>query len=128
LGQAMSTAIGPSVGLGLLQNYGFHGVILVGSLLVGISFALSLKLKSKQSEFRPKFRISLRDIFAMEVLVPTVMLFFLAGAQSCIQAFILIYGGINGVEEIGLFFTSYAVFLLFSRPVSGRIADQYGID
>lgn len=128
LGQAMSTAIGPSVGLSLLRNYGFSGVFLFASLLVGCSFLLSLTIKSKQPEVKPKFRISLRDIFAMEVLVPTVMLFFLAGAQSCIQAFILIYGGVNGVEEIGLFFTSYALFLLVSRPVSGRVADKYGLD
>lgn len=68
------------------------------------------------------------NFIAKEVMVPTVMMFFLSGAQSCIQAFILIYGGLNGVEQIGLFFTAYALCLLISRPISGRVADRYGMD
>lgn len=32
------------------------------------------------------------------------------------------------MEQIGLFFTVYAVCLFFSRPFCGSIADRYGID
>lgn len=128
LGQALSMAVGPSAGIYIMRYFEFQGVVLAGSLLVALSLLLLLLLKSQQPRRTQKFRIVMKDIFAMEVLVPTVMMFFLSGAQSCIQAFILIYGGVNGVEEIGLFFTAYAVFLLISRPVSGRIADKYGMD
>lgn len=55
-------------------------------------------------------------------------MFFLGGAYSCINSFVIIYGGICGVNQIGLFFTVYAVFVLFSRPFSGKIADKYGVD
>jgi MFS family permease len=128
LGQAMATAIGPIVGLKLVQEYGYHAAFITCSVLMGIVLALSLRLKTELPDRGARFKVSIHDIVAIEVMIPTIILFFLAGANSCIQAFILIYGGVNGVKEIGLFFMSYAVCVLFSRIISGRIADKYGID
>ena len=128
LGQVMAMAIGPWAGLSLVQQFGYRGIFIVGSALVGLALVLSLRLKTKRPHKRARFTISLHNMIATEAILPAVMMFFLAGAQACIQAFILIYGGVNGVKDIGLFFTSYAVFVLISRPVCGRIADKYGMD
>ena len=49
-------------------------------------------------------------------------------AYSSINFFMAIYGGSRGIEDIGLFFTVYAVCLFISRPLGGRIADRYGSD
>jgi len=128
LGQALSMAVGPSAGLAVVEHFGYGGLFAFGSVLVGLSVIMAFTLKSKEPERTAGFHLSMDSIIAREVLVPTVILLFLSGAQSCIQSFILIYGGLNGVEEIGLFFTAYALCLLVSRPVSGRLADRYGMD
>ena len=61
-------------------------------------------------------------------MIPAVITMFITIAFSSINYFIVIYGGLRGIENIGLFFTAYAVALLVSRPVSGKIADKYGAD
>lgn len=128
LGQAGGTALGPTVGLELVHAFGYHATFWIGSVLMGIVAALAWRLKTERPARGARFRLSLHAMVASEVMIPTVILFFLAGAHACIQAFILIYGGVNGVEEIGLFFTTYAVCLLIARPLVGKIADSYGMD
>lgn len=61
-------------------------------------------------------------------MVPSIMMFFLSTAYSCINSFVAIYGGLYGVENIGLFFATYAICMLFSRPFGGKVADKYGFD
>jgi MFS family permease len=128
LGQALSMAVGPSAGLMVVEHIGYGGLFAFGSVLVGVSVVMSFFLKSTEPARDARFRLSFDNFIAREVLVPTAVLLLLAGAQSCIQSFILIYGGLNGVEEIGLFFTAYALCLIVSRPVSGRMADRFGMD
>ena len=128
LGQAVAMAVGPTVGLELVRLFDYDAAFILGAVLIGVVLVFSLRLKSEPTVRESRFRISLLDIVAVEVMVPAVMMFFLAGANSCINAFILIYGGANGVSDIGLFFTSHAICLLISRPIVGKIADKYGID
>jgi len=128
LGQALAMAAGPSIGLSIQEHFGYMGVFVLGVILAASCVTMVLLIKTEPKEQKTPFRFSMRNFIAAEALVPTVMIFFLAGAQACIQTFILIYGEISGVEQIGLFFTAYAICLLVSRPVSGRLADRYGMD
>ena len=128
LGQAVSTAIGPSVAISLTDMYGYPATFFIATGLLCVSLVLALRLKHEKPDRSGPFRISLKNVIAPEVLVPAVMAFFLGGTYSCISSFIVIYGGANGIGNIGLYFTAYAVCLLISRPLSGRIADKYGVD
>ncbi|NLA86023.1 MAG: MFS transporter, partial [Clostridiales bacterium] len=96
--------------------------------LMLLSFILSLQLKSEAVDRTQPFKISLNKIVAPEVLLPTLVIFFIAFAYSGINSFIAIYGELSGVKEIGLYFTASAVCMIFIRPVSGKIADKYGHD
>ncbi|WP_407270055.1 MFS transporter [Radiobacillus sp. PE A8.2] len=128
LGQAIATAIGPAVGLEMVHRFGYQGTFFIGALIMGIVLALSLRLKSDTPNRKGDFKIRITDIVAREVYVLAVLMFLLAFAYSCINSFILIYGGAAGIREIGLFFTSYALCLFISRPFSGKLADKYGVD
>lgn len=128
LGQAAATAIGPSVGLALVDAFGYHTAFFTGAALMVIVLVLTQRLKSEEPRREGRFRISVRNIFATEVWIPTLMMFFLGGAYSCIGAFILIFGLASGVDRIGLFFTAYAVCLVVSRPLVGKVSDRFGLD
>lgn len=128
LGSAISTAVGPLIGLKLADVIGYNITFFVIAALLGSCLILTLRLKTGMPEKTERFKISLSKVFVPEVIVPTIIMFFLAAAYSCINYFIVIYGGIRGVGNIGLFFTSYAIFLFVSRPISGKVADKYGID
>ncbi|WP_141504692.1 MFS transporter [Paenibacillus luteus] len=127
LGQAVATAVGPMLGLELVHAFGYSATFIIGAVIMLAVLLMALRLKTDVPDKSAGFKISLNNIIAVEVVVPSVIMFFLAGAYSCINSFILIYGKANGVKEIGLFFTAYAVCVLFSRPFSGRIADKYGL-
>ncbi|RRJ62852.1 MFS transporter [Paenibacillus oralis] len=127
LGQAIATAIGPTLGLELVKVYGYNSTFIISAVAMGTVLLLILRLKSEAPSPNKRFKISLDNIIALEVIVPTIIMFFLAGAFSCINSFILIYGGATGVDDIGLFFTSYAVCLLFTRPISGKLTEKYGV-
>ncbi len=127
LGQAMATAVGPMLGLELVHSFGYSVTFIIGAAIMVVVLLLALRLKTDAPDKTGGFKLSLNNIVAAEVIVPSIIMFFLAGAYSCINSFILIYGKANGVKEIGLFFTAYAVCVLFSRPFSGKMADKYGL-
>lgn len=127
LGQAVASAIGPSIGLSLSRRIGYSPTFLVGAVLMGISCVLCLLIKEQSVERQGKFAISPDRIFARAAVMPAVIYSFLSLAYSCINSFIAIYGEDRGVEQIGLFFTAYAIVLIFSRPISGTISDKFGV-
>lgn len=128
LGSAVATAVGPSVGLLLSDIIGYNSTFFVLAALLGLSLLFTLRIHTKRPENTERFKISLNKVIVREAVIPAVMMFFLTIAYSCVNFLIAVYGGIRGVGNIGLFFTAYAIALLVSRPISGKIADQYGID
>jgi MFS family permease len=107
---------------------GYNYTFFICALLMAASLGLSLLLKCEAPERTERFRITLRKVVTPEVVLPTLVMFFQIVAFSSINSFIAIFGGLCDVEDIGLFFTANALCLLFVRPVSGRIADRYGVD
>jgi MFS family permease len=126
LNQAISTAIGPTVGLALSGALGYSAAFLIVAAFVFISFLLTFRLQSNAPPKKSRFRIQLKRVVVKEVLLPTVITMFITVAFSSINFFIVIYGGLRGIANIGLYFTAYAIALLASRPLSGKVADKYG--
>ncbi len=128
LGSAIATAFGPTIGLKLAGLLGYNNTFFICAILMASSFALTFMLKSDTPASNGRFRISFRQIVTPEVLLPTLVMFFQIIAFSGINSFMAIFGDLCKVEDIGLFFTANALCLIFVRPISGRIADRYGID
>ncbi len=127
LGQAVATAAGPSVGLALLSVAGYRWTFLIGAGLMAGILVLALRVKTQPHEGTPRWQFSRSTFIAREALVPAIVMFFLAGAYSGVNSFIVLYGESLGITGIGLFFTAYAVCVLVSRPVAGRIGDRHGL-
>ncbi len=128
LASAMATAIGPAVGLKLSVLIGYNMTFFIIAGLLAVCLILCMRLSSGAPERTEQFRLSLKKIIVPEVLGPTIVIFFITVAYSSINFFIAIYGGMRGIEDIGLFFTAYALCLFVSRPIAGKIADRYGFD
>lgn len=128
LGSAVATAVGPAVGLKLAGIIGYNATFFMIAALLGLSFLFTLHIKTNKPVNSERFKISLKKVIVMEAMIPAIMMFFLTIAYSCVNFLISVYGGIRGIENIGLFFTAYAIALLVSRPISGKIADRYGVD
>jgi MFS family permease len=128
INQAIATAIGPTVGLALSGSFGYSAAFFIVAGFVFISFLLTFQLKSTALPKKSKFKLQLKRIIVPEVVVPAVITMFITIAFSSISFFVVIFGGLRGVANIGLYFMAYAVALLASRPISGKIADKFGAD
>lgn len=91
--------------------------------------ALFISLTLAREDFVPSRRVklSLDTFFAREALVPGIIFFFLGGAYSCVVSYVVLFGEYCGIENCGVFFTSYAVFVMLSRLISGRVGEKHGM-
>jgi len=124
--QAICQSIGPSVGLSLVKRFGYSVTFCVCSCIMVTAAIMALSLKTKQTQ-RGQFKISLQGIIAKEAVIPAILMFFLCMSYYNVTAFLVIYSEQQGIQgNIGLFFTVYAITLLFSRPFIGKMSDKYG--
>ena len=126
LAQAISQAIGPALGIWLAEVIWFKWLFIFCSFVFGLSTLVLAFLKDPTKAPRQPYRLSLGRMFAKQAIIPAIILFFLYLAYSCQFAFVVIYGHLRGVNQIGLYFTVYSLCLLLTRPIFGRLSDRYG--
>ena len=127
IAQASANAFGPSIGLWLSARFGYTPAFLISSALMLGCLFLSFNLPRSEEPTREKLHLSVYSVISREALIPGIIFFFLGGAYSCIVSYVVLYGESCGVTNCGLFFTSYAVFVVLSRLISGRIGEKYGL-
>ncbi len=127
LAQAACQAVGPTIGLSLSKAIGYSNTFMAGGFLMMTAAFAATQIRQKQT-IRKRFKISVKSIVAKEAIMPAVIMFFLVLAFSNINSFLVIYAGERGADgNIGLFFTVYALTLLFTRPMIGKLSDKYGL-
>ena len=124
--QAVSSAIGPSLGLKLADSLGYPAAFLISAGFSVAAAALLTQVRLPQRNDRPPFRVNFKTIIAVEAILPACVMLCLAAAYITISSFLVIYAESIGVEGIGLYFTVNAVVLLASRPLVGKLAEKYG--
>lgn len=130
LAQTIASAIGPTIGLSMVNRWGYSAAFRVGAVIMGLAVLLAATMKTRQCEEAPrgKLRLTLDGMVAREALLPAAFLFFLALSSGTISSFLVIYArNEQGVDQIGLYFTVNAICLLVTRPLIGRLGDKYGI-
>lgn len=124
LTSTLAMAIAPALGLELLSGYGFNAVFFISAAVVLISILIALPIKYQKPEASPKKGQA--GIIERSAIFPAVVIFFITMTYGAIVSFIALYAGQKQVENIGLFFTVYAVAVLISRPYFGQLTDKKG--
>ena len=65
-------------------------------------------------------------MFAPEAVGKGISLMLLATSFSCLTSYVVLYGHERGVQDMGMFFVVYALCLIVTRPVFGKLADRFG--
>lgn len=131
---AMSLAMvfGPFIGIMLanMNEYTIAFIICMIISAVTVVFALFMKVPNetvKANISLEKSKFSWDDLFDRKAAPFALATFILACAYSGISAFLALYAKNLGlVETASYFFIVYAVFVLISRPFSGRWSDKWG--
>ena len=123
---SISGALGPSVGISLINHFSFTLLFLVCS---GLSFCFSLLItcRLERRQVVPLQDSSGDDgsLLSRRALPPSVihsLSLFVWGAAT---AFFPLYAINHGVVNPGLFFSMIAIMLILGRALGGKLVDVY---
>lgn len=127
----LGTAIGPFIGLYLLQHSGFEIIfgfcLALGAISLFIAFFLHVpEIKNSTTETKKSaFRIS--NLIEPKALPIAIITLTLAFCYSSVMSFINFYAiELDLMDAASFFFLVYAIAVLISRPFTGRIMDLKG--
>ncbi len=126
LAQAMSQAIGPTVGETLKGLVGYNMTYLITGIMMFVAIIMVNFIVKIINTGTGKMVITLNNMIAREALVPAVITFFIAIGFTSINSFLLVYAEERGIQHASLYFPVYAVVLMATRPIVGKLTDKYG--
>jgi len=121
----LSLALGPSLGMFLINRFDFTTLFLVCLGLSLGSFLITSKLGKRQVAPVQDASIASSFFISREALPASIMCFFFFFIWGALTAFFPLYAIKHGVVNPGLFFTMLAIMLISSRVLGGRISDLY---
>ncbi|MDY4363482.1 MFS transporter [Lactococcus lactis subsp. lactis] len=134
LSVTLSSAVGPFLAMFLYRTSGFYSLIWLSALLlfialVGIFFIHVEKTtdssNSVDNKVHKKFAWS--NYFEKEALPISLIAFLIGISYSSILSFMDAYArNIHLSEAASFFFLVYAITVLLSRPITGRVFDGFG--
>lgn len=132
LSAIIATAIGPFLGLYLVQHTNFQ-IIFIFSVIIGVlslvstsGLTLSLKEASKHTAVESD-GLTISSFIEFKALPIAIVTLFVGLAYSGVLSFITFYAKeLQLVDAASFFFIVYAIVVFLSRPVSGRLFDVKG--
>ena len=126
----LAQALGPALGLGLRDAMGFGAPFIAAGISTIVSFACVVILPYDASATQAagkKHSLKLNDLFAVEFLSLMLLATLFSSANGLATTYLDILATERGIPNISLFFTAYAVALVFTKPLSGKLQDKKGL-
>lgn len=129
IGQIISLAIGPNLGLWIMRNLGYSYCFIVAAIisLTSSSFMLLIKYKPPLLEKKEQKQLHFRDLLAIELLPYAAFTMLFSLSNGIVSTFIVLLGEERGISNVSIFFTVNAISLLIVRPFTGKLNDRKGI-
>lgn len=125
LSSGLAMAFAPTFALSILGMTGFRNTTIFSVVIATVALVLA-KIFSTEKNKTTSATKSIKALYERASMIPSVIMFFVTASYGAIIGFIAIYGAQRGIENIGLFFTIYAIAVMIFRPVAGKIIDKYG--
>jgi predicted MFS family arabinose efflux permease len=125
LAMSISGALGPTVGVLLINHFSFTVLFLACSGLSFASLLITCRLGRRQAV--PSQDSSSDDglLLSRKALPPSVINSLSLFVWAALTAFFPLYAINHGVANPGLFFTTMAIVLILGRALGGKILDLY---
>lgn len=135
LGQIIASAVGPTLGVTIGEQWGNAFVFWLACLMALVAFALLFPLREPplaQTAAGPRsgnaprgFRLG--DIVAVRLLPLTFLNGLFSGANGIVTAFLVLSCAERGIAQCSLYFSVLAIFLFLLRPIAGKLNDRFGL-
>jgi MFS family permease len=125
LANSISGALGPSVGIFLINHFSFTVLFLACSGLSFCSLFITYRLGGRQVVPLQDSSIDDGFLLSRKALPPSVISSLSLFVWGALTAFFPLYAINQGVANPGLFFTTIAIMLILGRALGGKILDVY---
>ncbi|QSB51946.1 MFS transporter [Leuconostoc falkenbergense] len=132
LGTSLAAAIGPFIGLLLLNATSFQFIVILSAILIGISMVALFAVKINNVTLSAAHLAELKSwkvssFIEFKVLLIAGIGFLMGLSYSSVLAFLASYAEtLHLVAISSFFFVVYAGIVTLTRPMSGRIFDRFG--
>lgn len=131
LGQSVATAIGPFVGLSLLERFHSSLVFLMAGLLVGLCLVLVLCLpysaaKNTEQGLPLRDSLNVKNFIAKEAALYAILTIAISATNGIETSFLSGYAETISLKNIGWYFTVSACTLFLTRLFLGKLSDRIG--
>lgn len=126
MSMALSLALAPVLAISLYNAHGFVRTVSISAAICALAFGAAM-LYPYPPEVRHRFA-GARDVLEPTAVAPAVMMGCVTLTMSAITTFVPLYARTDlGLDNVGPYFTVYAVGLLITRPLLGILIDRIGM-
>lgn len=121
----VAQAIGPGSGLYLSERVGYIKTIQISAFFIFVSSLLLMGIKKDFSKSY-QFRLSLKNMWAIEAKNYGILLILVSMANITISSFLILFAYEHKIENASLFFLVNAIALVLIRPVADYLEMHLG--
>jgi MFS family permease len=125
LATIMAVAIAPNLGLWIYRHGWVWLCVSTGVLNLGMA-VIAASLPDTDVSSRVGGRFFTRDLVEWRVVVLSLSLFLYSFGYGGITSFAALCAASRGIAPKGIYFTTFAVVVMVTRPVISRFADRIG--
>lgn len=122
LSSSLALAIAPAIALSLGSSTMIYSATVCMLIAALAAFSIHYKAPEKKPDGSRKFS----DCFEKSAMLPAFILFCITTTYGAVTTFLALSSQEQGIENIGIYFTVYALVLLVTRPSIGKFLDRRG--
>lgn len=122
---ALASAIAPTLGLSLMEGFGFGTLYAVAAGIAGLGLVLFAFVRTRKVNV-PKKKLDLRTIINRDSLPATATMLVFMLTFGALENFVAIFAAENSLPSGSIYFIVMSVMLLVVRVTLGKLVDQRG--
>ncbi|OME87053.1 MULTISPECIES: MFS transporter [Paenibacillus] len=132
ISQILATAIGPAIGISSSSHLGTSITFVFAASLYILAalcmfFVSNIKQESSENKAATKSKIGLKDIIAFQILPLSFIAALFQMGNGLASSYMVLLGENRNISGVSIYFIVFALMLLFTRPLSGKLYDKKGL-
>ena len=127
IGSIATGAIGPALGLAIMEKYGYSYAFVLPLILLMIALIFSFFLEGSYSS-DSKIRFSLSGMICRESILPAILVLLTGIVRIGISTYLVVFiTDVRHIEGMTFYYYVNAAAMILSRPFFGRLTDRKGL-
>ncbi len=126
IGGVLAGALGPGLGITIMEKYGYSYAFSAPLVLLVIALAMSVML---ENDYIPgtKIRFTLSGMICKEAILPSVLVLLAGLVRGGLYTFLIIFISDRNIPGMSAYYYLNAAVMIITRPFFGALADKKGL-